>query len=381
MKTATKRKLATVAVLAVVSCSRLATAQAQRRTLPGGDYRPFAANSPFNTPLPPNPRLAPNSNEIIATLNGMVNNVWGMPPGQTGWVLRAAATPSNYDFTYPFYYSIPSDPVYKIQCRYGSSSIWQYCGLNNVEIHIPSYAEPEHSGPGKQCWDTDHHMAIIDSTTGTEYDMWGACQPNGKGGDLVIGWGGYGHIWGRDRDQGISTDTISYGSEQSGFALTIGIVRAADIHAGIIPHALQMAIPCASDGVYPAAVSSDQSCPSGTTNPPYYGMRVQLNLTDHEIHALDVPAYAKPVLLALAHYGAFICDTGTGDEMELKTESGLTYTKLGLSDPWVALAKQYRIQPVAPGDVYNACLFPIAAAGLTQYLRVIDPCVTAGTCE
>jgi len=86
------------------------------------------------------------------------------------------------------------------------------------------------------------------------------------------------------------------------------------------------------------------------------------------------------VLLALAHYGAFICDTGTGNEMELKTESGLTYTKLGLSNPWVALANQYRIQPAAPGDSYNAYLFPVAAAGLTQYLRVIDPCVTAGTC-
>jgi hypothetical protein len=380
MKTATKRKLKTLAALALVSCSRLPDAQAQRPPLPGGHYQPFAANSPFNTPLPPHPRLDPNSDQIIDTLNSMVNNVWGMPPGQTGWVLRAAATPSNYDFTYPFYYSIDSDPVYKILCRYGSSSIWQYCGLYNLEIHIPSYAEPEHSGPGKHCWDTDHHMAIIDSTTGVEYDMWGACQPDGKGGNLVIGWGGYGHIWGQNRDQGISTETISYGAEQSGFGLTIGIVRTADIHAGIIPHALQMAIPCASDGVYPAAVPSDQYCPSGTTNPPYYGMRVQLNLTDHEIHALDVPAYAKAVLLALAHYGAFICDTGTGNEMELKTESGLTYTKLGLSDPWVALANQYRIQPAVPGDPYNAYLFPVAAAGLTQYLRVIDPCVTAGTC-
>lgn len=350
----------------------------QRPPLPGGNYQPFASDSPFNTLLPANPKLDPNSDAIIATLGGMTNQAFYLPPGQTGWGLRTAVTPSNYDFTYPFYYSVPSDPTYTIQCRYGDPSIWQYCGLNNLQIHIPSYAEPENSGPGNNCWDTDHHMAIIDSTTGTEYDMWGACQPSGTGGDLEIGWGGSGHVSGPNMDQGI----LTYGAAQSGFALTIGVVRSADINAGSIPHALQMAIPCASDGVYPASVTSDQYCPTGTQSPPYYGMRVQLNMTDAEIDALNVPGYAKPVLIALAHYGAFVCDTGTGNEMELKTESGLTYTQLGLADPWVAMAQQNGIQPYSdPSDPYDAYLFPISAPNLVaQHLRVIDPCVTAGTC-
>jgi hypothetical protein len=138
---------------------------AQRPSLPGGNYQPFASNSPFNTPLPANPKVDPNSDAIIATLGGMTNQAFYLPPGQTGWGLRAAASPSNFDFTYPFYYSLPSDPAYTIQCRYGDSSCWQYCALNNLQIHIPSYAEPENSGPGNNCWDTDHHMAIIDSTT------------------------------------------------------------------------------------------------------------------------------------------------------------------------------------------------------------------------
>ena len=239
----------TAITIMIVACgggsSKQAEQKVQRSALPGGNYQPFASNSPFNTPLPANPKLDPNSDAIIATLGGMTNQAFYLPPGQTGWGLRTAVTPSNYDFTYPVYYSVPSDPAYTIQCRYGDSSIWQYCVLNNMQIHIPSYAEPENSGPGNTCWDTDHHMAIIDSTTGTEYDMWGACQPSGTGGNLEIGWGGSGHITGPDMDQGIQT----YGSEQSGFALTIGIVRSADINAGSIPHALQMAIPCAGDGV------------------------------------------------------------------------------------------------------------------------------------
>ncbi len=384
------RHYATVAILALTAIlsncggSSSTTSQQpppplQRALLPGGDYQPFAANSPFNTPLPADPKLDSNSAAIIATLGGMTNQAFYLPPGQTGWGLRTAATPGNIDFTYPFYYSLPSDPTYTVQCRYGDPSIWQYCALNNLQIHIPSYAEPENSGTGtNNCWDTDHHMAIIDPATGTEYDLWGSCQPSGTGGDLEIGWGGIGHITGSNMDQGI----LTYGAAQSGFALTIGIVRSADIAAGTIPHALQMAIPCAADGVYPASVPSDQYCPSGTQNSPYYGMRVQLNMTDAQIEALNVPEYAKPILIALAHYGAFICDTGTGDEMELKTESGLTYTRLGLPDPWASLALQYGIQPYSnASDPYNAYLFPISAPNLVApYLRVIDPCVTAGTC-
>jgi hypothetical protein len=141
--------------------------------------------------------------------------------------------------------------------------------------------------------------------------MWGSAQPNGKGGNLNIGWGSSGPL----TSQGINI----FGATNSQFALTIGVVRSADINAGTIPHAFQMAIPCASSGVYPAAVNTDEACPQGTVAPPYYGMRIQLDLTDAQISTLDAPDYAKTVFFALAHCGAFVSDTGTGDGMEFQT--------------------------------------------------------------
>ncbi len=340
-----------------------------RPPLPGGDYQPFAADSPFNIPIPANPKLDPKSEKIIATLTGMTHHELG--------ALRTAATPTRIDYTFPFYYSIPSDPAYTISCHFnGPPPNWGDCPLEKMTINIPAYARPENSGHGKFPWSTDHHLAVIDAATGTEYDLWGAAQPNGKGGPLTIGWGALGPI----TSQGINI----FGATASQFALTIGVVRSADINAGVIPHALQMAVPCANGmGVYPAAVNTDEACPKSAAAPPYYGMRVQLNLSDDEINALDAPAYAKTVFLALAHYGAFVSDTGTGDSMEFQTESGLTYTMLGLPDPWVALAQQYGIQPDTPlSNPYSANLFPLTANGVnvTKYLRVIAPCVTAGTC-
>jgi hypothetical protein len=372
MKSATKVCL--VVLAAFTAASMLANAQTPalkppRPPLPGGDYQPFAADSPFNIPIPPNPQLDPNSAKLITTLTGMTHHELG--------ALRTAATPTRIDYTIPFYYSDPSDPAYTIHCHFnGPPPNWGECPLEKVSVRIPVYARPENSDPGKFPWSSDHHLAIIDPITGTEYDMWGTARPNGKGSKLTIGWGSAGPI----TSQGIEI----FGATQSQFALTIGIVRSADIDAGIIPHAFQMAIPCASGmGVYPAAVGSDQECPKKTVAPPYYGMRVQLNMTDEEINALDAPAYAKTIYLALARYGAFVSDTGTGDSMEFQTESGLTYTMLGLTDPWVTLARQYGLNPDPPlPDKYAAYRFPLTANGVnvTKYLRVIAPCVTAGTC-
>jgi hypothetical protein len=340
-----------------------------RPGLPGGNYQPFSKKSPFNIPIPANPQLDPNSAAIVSTLLDMTQNSLG--------ILRAAAKPQNIDYTFPFYFSDPSDPLYTIDCHFnGPPPKWGHCPLQGMQIHIPAYARRENSDDGPFPWSSDHHLAIIDPTSGIEFDMWGASQPGGSGGTLLIGWGGLGPRSGL----GVKT----FGATQSQFALTIGMVRAADLKAGSIPHALQMAIPCATGtGVYPAAVPSDFECAPDTVAPPYYGMRMQLDMSDAEIEALNAPAYVKTVYLALAHYGAFVSDTGTVDSIGFETEGGLSYTQLGLPDPWAALAQQYGIKPEPPEpDPLAAYRFSLDVSGvdLKSRLRIIAPCVTAGTC-
>jgi hypothetical protein len=85
-----------------------------RPPLPDGDYQPFAANSPFNVQIPPNPQLDPNSTAIIATLTDLTHHVLGS--------IRTAATPTHIDYTIPFYYSDPSDPVDTVHCHFNGPS-------------------------------------------------------------------------------------------------------------------------------------------------------------------------------------------------------------------------------------------------------------------
>ena len=398
-----------IALAVLQSVSILGCAQSgQRLTPPFFVNQPFAQGSPFNIELPANPKLDPESTSIINGLNIMAaGNVWGLQPGTTGWTLEAAATPADSDFSFPVYFSVSTDPLYTINCN--------GCTMQGLKINIPTYAMPEpeidaqkpSSGP---CENGDHHMSIINSTTYVEYDMYQACPPTGKGGTYNITTGGFGHIYGPYEDMGIADYPIYYNTEYSGYAQDIGSVRVADIMNGaMIPHALQMQVPCAGNPEYPsgvwpaqAGISTDQDC---STNPnvvdaPYYGMRVKLNLTDAQINALrynnkPLSPYETSILLTLEHYGAFVSDTGTGGadpntgyivgDMEFIRESGLSYTQGGLTDPWITLAKKYNVPVTSGGTDLNEYLIPVDAVqyqsrNLTDYLVVVDPCVTWGTC-
>ena len=332
---------------------------------------PPVFTGPIYERIPAQPQIDPNSQAIVKYF---VRHIY---LNQIGSVRVASDLTNskndhsekyNFDYAVPFYYNRPTDPLYTLVCDQ------KWCPLQGQKIRIPDYARPEFS-PGKR-EESDHHMAIIDAQEAVEYDLWRAGVPNGKGGEFRIGNGGKGKLGG----DGLGT----FGGVQAQYALTLGVIRAADLAAGLIPHALQAAIPCADNhpdfahGVYPAAAGTDLVCPQDLKDSemhPYFGMRIQLAKNDVEIAALKAPAYAKAIFTALAHYGAFVADSGAGG-FDLRTESWLAYTALGLPDPWVALAKKTGIAPQNGNYV-----FPLnQISDLEQRLRIIAPCVTAQNC-
>ncbi|MCQ7030002.1 hypothetical protein MRO55_26225, partial [Escherichia coli] len=66
--------------------------------------------------------------------------------------------------------------------------------------------------------------------------------------------------------------------------------------------------------------------------------RFQLTLTEAQISALNVPAWKKTILRAMARYGLYVGDTGTSS-WGIQLESGTTYTSFGTSDPFVTFAR------------------------------------------
>jgi hypothetical protein len=159
-----------------------------------------------------------------------------------------------------------------------------------------------------------------------------------------------------------------------------GQIRAEELAAGSINHALFAVTPCTNGAVHPA-VGTGYQC--GATDAPPNGSRLQLDMTEAEIEALAVPAWKKTVLHALRVYGLIIGDTGGGSSgFGLQFESGAVYRSFAVPeaiDSWAiangvpswydaALGRTLHIFDLAPGVSWST------------ELRVVAPCVSDGTC-
>ena len=311
---------------------------------PGGCWRPYAASSPFNRPLGDDPRIAANSAAIVQNVLGQ-----GLPAHMV-----AGDADSQWDYSHPVYWSKPSDPVFTVDCL----ESWGKCDLEGLQIRIPDAARPAAGGDG--------HLTVVDQASGWEYDFWQVRSKPAGGGRLTASWGG------RTRIDG---DGLGSNATAAHFGALAGIVRAQEMQAGEIRHALFAVIKCGSGAkVYPAG-GTGAKCSSATNAPPM-GTRFQLAMSDEQIGALAVPAWKKTMLRAMARYGIYFGDTG-GSGFNFQFESGSSYTSFGKEDAMVAFARTAGVPRNGEGKhVFNVR----DGVDWARYLRVVDPCESQGSC-
>jgi hypothetical protein len=171
----------------------------------------------------------------------------------------------------------------------------------------------------------------------------------------------------------------------------VGIIREQELASGSINHALSMTVLCSSGqpGVYPSRGGSGTACNDpkrgvgiDPTDAPAIGMQFQLVMTDQEINDLPVPNWKKTILRAMAHYGMFVGDTGGGTAWGIQLESGVTYTSFGYEDRLWLFGESNGFEEYTPDGSTLTTLVARLAGDVTwaSRLRVIDPCVSAGTC-
>jgi len=222
------------------------------------------------------------------------------------------------------YFSTSADPVYTVHC----TKSWGTCEPEGMQIHVPAAARAAGAADGS--------LAIVDQSTGKEYDFWQASK-NDSTRTLTASWGGV-------TDVGSATATgLGSAGNAGGFGLAAGQIRASELAAGHIDHALFMVVYCTNGtSVYPAtSASTGRSCSSvglSNTDAPAMGQHFFLNMSDDQIAALSVPKWQKTVLTAMAHYGMYVGDTG-GDGWSVMAESADQYLAAGQADPWVAAAQ------------------------------------------
>jgi hypothetical protein len=315
---------------------------------PPACWRPYADSSPFNQEIPLGARVPPNSARVVSRLLsfGPLQHLTAGDAGRTDDFGRAA------------YFNRPGDPVFAVHC----TMPWGTCPVEGQRIRIPDAARV----PGG----SDGHVTVVDQASGWEYDFWRVQSKPRGGGRLAVAWGG------RTR---IAGDGLGSSAVAARFGTLAGLLRPEEIQAGQINHALALSVHCDSGTfVYPASHRSSSCASLGLPNAdaPAIGTRFQLAMTPAQIDALDVPAYRKTVLWAMARYGMYVADTG--GTWGLIKGSGLVTTSFGLADRWVQLARAVGAPYWAPDCRYAINIRD--GVDWARYLRVIAPCVAQRTC-
>lgn len=318
---------------------------------PSACWRPYSDASPFNQRIGSGAQVDARSSAFVRELAS-----WGKGPSD----LETGTADTDSDWQHPTYYSDTSDPEFTIHCvgEYGVD-----CEIEGMKIRIPDPARQ--GGSYKRGWEGDGHMTVVEKHTGWEYDFWNVRNKPRGGGRIDVGWGG------RTRIDG---DGLGSNGTAAWYGNLAGIIRAQEMQAGRINHALFMVIKCsAKEWVYPAQ-EHGSLCDDQSDAIPF-GTRFQLDMTPQQIEALDVPAWKKTILKAMAEYGMYVGDTG-GSPWDLQFESGSTYTSFGFEDEMVAFGREQGLEP------WRGVTYWDLKSGVdwSEHLRVIAPCEAQRTC-
>jgi hypothetical protein len=266
----------------------------------------YDGTSFWNQPIPKSPAIDPGSDGMVdaalvpyASASNVSNDdAWGIPVAYAAW---------------------PSE-MYSVACtRYDCST--------PVSSRISKYASVSTG--------SDHHLAVIDASTGTELDMWlgshdtksDAWSAGSRYLTEVDGWGAM-----------CPEGQHCHGANAAGFSLAGGIIRPEEVAQGHIDHALVFTTPFTRSGVI--------ACPATATDGKYddptaipEGAQIQLD-PSVDVDAKSWPTWMKVIAHALQDYGAYLVDTG--GSLSIRAESDLirgydAWSKAGITGtPYLA---------------------------------------------
>lgn len=250
-----------------------------------GVWRPFTANSPWNTPIGPSPVVDPDdANQIdrLATVS------------QWPWLSIAIEQ-----------YSVPLIFVDSTTTPFVPVTVTRLAGegfRTNSTAPIPAGTMPA-SG-------TDGNIALVDRATGQEWDFWQAA--NGANG-WTCSTCAMADVFGTGvrpyPQQGRPDWWRSHGARACGFPLTAGLITVEEIQAGRIDHVLVIGYPGIKSRYFTPPASTAQATfgPLSSTNGIPCGGRIQLDPTI-DVTTLGLTPAGVVIARALQEYGAFVGD-------------------------------------------------------------------------
>ena len=260
----------------------------------------FAATSTWNTRIAAAATADPNSPAMIDLLNSI---------GRSRGFLIAVK-----QWTWSVYEADRSTPRFNVWLR----ASWAPARLL-VGVPIPANAVPDPAGDG--------HLAVIDRTSGCEYDFWQAVHSAD---------GSWSAAWANALDTG-GSGWFAQGlsARGSGAAGLGGLIRPEEIAAGRIDHALSFSFNYAKAGgpVAPATESDGTSTLPGAIPE---GARLQLDPA-MDLEALGLKPYELAIARALQTYGMVLVDVGGGVTLEAQNPLSTSTPYPWLDRPYIYL--------------------------------------------
>jgi len=377
----------------------------------------FYPGSIWTRPLPPNPPLLANSDAII-------KNVYHSKDFPGGPVSCLTTTPegSTCSSQKVFYYSAESDPIYKITaCAHApaqsaNNPVGKYFHLTH-QAPFASYNSDQVLTDWDQSLDIDHtpggrilsfyaycppgqscplSLPNCTCTTTSCANATASCQ-------IQQNWCDMGYPLSDtntpNRAVGKGVAWINVGAESG-----VGLLRAQEICGGStcagggqVNHAIFVTTACVGGSSFPsntgALLCTNDRDVGTNTNAIYNGALVYI---DSKYSCSSLPAWQKPVCVAIQTYGGYVAATTGGDYGGFgmnAIEGQIAQHLAGASDPTPFFSylsgfsnRNYAQGVYCAGSPVNRCnVYPVqnlpglitgdSGNGFKPYLHVVDPCV------
>jgi hypothetical protein len=303
----------------------------------GAAWRPFNAQSPWNTPIPANPALESDSAALIADL--ATSSPWG-----------THLDVNIEGYSIPLYFADATTPLVTVRAMWGGAGWSGNDGHDALgQMPLPSGALPDP--------EDDHHLLVVDRARGIEWGCWNV-QP--RSGTWTAGLCATANLTGT----GVrvpSTQAAHWydavGARACGFPLIAGLIRTEEIAAGRIDHALVIAYPHIRAGWFTAPASTAQGrvgSNSISTRGIPCGGRIQLD----PALSLDIPGLSRAgriILRALQEYGAYVGDYSGAISLYAENSAQAQAAWRDVLDPYALLDKLdfTRLRVLRYGPLYD----------------------------
>jgi hypothetical protein len=340
----------------------------------------LGALGPLHQRLPASPQLDPNSASYISYY--FAGNA---PDFDAGWV-DADRSQAQYDYNFPVYIALPSDPLVTIVCNNLSAAP---CVDGGEQIHMPALA--------RQAGGTDQQLVVLEST-GLEYDFWlvSSNPPYSNGSSFSAAGEGHFSSAGSNDGPNFVAPGFDIGSASAaGAVLSASQLYTSELSAGVINHAVSFVFPCGTNAwVFPASQATGV-CANGAGMP--LGSRVWWQPTDAQTDAMLLGRDITTVLVAMHHYGGFFTNNG-GGSVNINGQGGGMGAQLENQEPYwiygngVDPALNYAMNAFAMNEsgwvditttqgVHHYLLTVLGSrVDFLDNLKVVASCVTQKTC-